>query len=84
MHQGSDPKINIQVPKNATTRGGGALSGGSMLLQKMLKIRCPRFKNAFAIQHLLHHSIVYTFIHYHTIRMDALIIAFLRSYVQYR
>jgi hypothetical protein len=38
----------------------------------------------FAIQHLLHHSIVYTFVHYRTIKMDAHIIAFLSSYLQYR
>jgi hypothetical protein len=32
-----------------------------------LKTRCLRLaKNAFAIQHLLHHSIIYTFIHYPT------------------
>ena len=34
--------------------------------------------------HLLHHSIVYTCIHYCTIKMDVLLIAFLRSYIQYR
>ena len=50
----------------------------------MLKIWCPRLaKNAFAIQHLLHHSIVYTFIHYRTIKIDAVIIAFLSSYSIY-
>ena len=39
-----------------------------MLRQKILKTRCLRLaKNAFAIQHLLHHSIIYTFIHYPTI-----------------
>ena len=38
-----------------------------MLRQKILKTRCLRLaKNAFAIQHLLHHSIIYTFIHYPT------------------
>ena len=44
--------------------------GGSwgMLRQKILKTRCLRLAtNAFAIQHLLHHSIIYTFIHYPTI-----------------
>ena len=50
-----------------------------MLCQKILKIKCPRLaKNAFAIQHLLHHSIAYIFIHYNfTInyyKMNALII----------
>ena len=36
-----------------------------MLCQKILKIKFPRLaKNAFAIQHLLHHSISYIFIHY--------------------
>ena len=36
-----------------------------MLHQKILKTRCLRLaKNAFAIQHLLHHSIIYTFINY--------------------
>jgi hypothetical protein len=38
-----------------------------MLHQKILKTRCLRLaKNAFAIQHLLHHSIIYIFIHYPT------------------
>jgi hypothetical protein len=53
-----------------------------MFPQKILKIRLA--KNAFAIQHLLHYSIVYTFyIHYRTIKMDVLIkvIAFLTSEV---
>jgi hypothetical protein len=58
-----------------------------MLCQKILKIKCPRLaKNAFAIQHLLHHSIAYIFIHYNcTInyyKMNALIIAFPRVYLQ--
>ena len=36
-----------------------------MLCQKILKIKFPRLaKNAFVIQHLLHHSIAYIFIHY--------------------
>jgi hypothetical protein len=36
--------------------------------QNILKIKCPRLaKNAFATQHLLHHSIIYTFVYYHTI-----------------
>jgi hypothetical protein len=46
-----------------------AKKGGSwgMLCQKILKTQCLRLaKNAFAIQHLLHHSIIYTFIHYPT------------------
>jgi hypothetical protein len=46
-----------------------AKKGGSwgMLLQKIVKTWCLRLaKNAFAIQHLLHHSIIYTFIHYPT------------------
>ena len=53
-----------------------------MLPQKILKIRLA--KNAFAIQHLLHYSIVYTFYtHYRTIKMDVLIkvIVFLTSEV---
>jgi hypothetical protein len=34
--------------------------------QNILKIKCPRLaKNAFATQHLLHHSIIYTFVYYH-------------------
>jgi hypothetical protein len=38
---------------------------GDMAPQNNLKIKCPRLaKNAFAMQHLLHHSIIYTFIHY--------------------
>jgi hypothetical protein len=50
--------------------------------KRHLKIRCPKLaKNVFPIQDLLHHSIIYTFIHYRTIKMDALIIAFLRSYL---
>jgi hypothetical protein len=58
-----------------------------MLCQKILKIKCPRLaKNAFAIQHLLHHSISYIFIHYNcTInyyKMNALIIEFPRAYLQ--
>ena len=67
------------MPKKGTTRR--TLSGGFMLHQKILKIRCPRL--AFAIQYLLHHSIVYTFIQCRTIMMDALIIAFQMSYVHY-
>ena len=55
-----------------------------MLPQKILKIRYPRSaKIAFGVQHLLHHSIVYTFIHYRTINMDALKIAFLRSWCEF-
>jgi hypothetical protein len=75
--EGSDPKVNKDAKKallGDTTRG---IHGP----QKILKIRCPRLaKNAFAIQNLLHYSIVYTITHYCTIKMDALIIAFLRSY----
>jgi hypothetical protein len=39
-----------------------------------LGVRSRLAKNAFAIQHLLHYSIVYTFTHYRTIMMYALII----------
>jgi hypothetical protein len=43
----------------------------TMLPQNILKIKCPRLaKNAYAKQHLLHHSIIYTFIHYHTMNED--------------
>jgi hypothetical protein len=43
----------------------------TMLPQKILKIKCPTLaKNAFAMQHLLHHSIIYTFIQYHTMNED--------------
>jgi hypothetical protein len=43
----------------------------TMFAQNNLKIKCPRLaKNAYAIQHLLHHSIIYTFIHYHTMNED--------------
>jgi hypothetical protein len=43
----------------------------TMLPQNILKIKCPRLaKKAFAMQHLLHHSIIYTFIHYHTMNED--------------
>jgi hypothetical protein len=46
--------------------GGGGL--GACSAKKILKTRCLRLaKNAFAIQHLLHHSLIYTFIHYPTI-----------------
>ena len=60
-----------------------------MLCQRILKIKCPRLaKNAFAIQHLLHHSIAYIFIHYNcTInyyKMNAFIISFPRAYLQGR
>ena len=42
--------------------------------QNILKIKCPRLvKNAFAMQHLLHHSIIYTFIYYHTMNEDGCI-----------
>jgi hypothetical protein len=35
--------------------------------QNISKIKCTRSaKNAFVAQHLLHHSIIYTFIYYHT------------------
>ena len=38
-----------------------------MLRQKILKTQCLRLaKNAFSTQHLLHHSIIYTFMHYPT------------------
>jgi hypothetical protein len=43
----------------------------TMLAQNILKIKCPRLaKNAYAMQHLLHHSIIYTFIHYHIMNED--------------
>ena len=65
MHQGWDPKVNTDAEKGITR---GALSGGSMLPQQILKISCPRLtKNTFAIQHLLHRSVIYTFIHCRTI-----------------
>ena len=42
-----------------------------MLPQNILKIKCPRLaKNAYAMQHFLHHSIIYTFIYYHTMNED--------------
>jgi limonene-1,2-epoxide hydrolase len=63
MHKGSPhPMVNTDV-KKSTTRGVGTIRQ-TMLSQKMesiinFEIRCPRLaKNAFAIQHLLHHSIV--------------------------
>ena len=50
MHQGCDPKVNRDDKK------------ASMLPRKSLKIRHSRLaKNAFAMQHLLRYSIVYTF-----------------------
>ena len=43
----------------------------TMLPQNILKIKCPRLaKNAYAMKHLLHHSIIYAFIHYHTMNED--------------
>jgi hypothetical protein len=57
----TDPKVNTDAKK---------LQGGSwsILPQKMLKIRCLRLvKNTFAIQHLLHHSIVYYIVHLYNI-----------------
>jgi hypothetical protein len=42
--------------------------------QNILKIKCPRLaKNAFATQHLLHHSIIYAFIYYHTMNENGCI-----------
>jgi hypothetical protein len=63
MYQGSDPKVNTDTKKGHYYIWGtiiyGALSGGSMLPKKILKIRCPRLaKSSFAIQHLLPPSIV--------------------------
>jgi hypothetical protein len=47
---------------------------GDMAPQNNIKIKCPRLaKNAFAMQHLLHHSIIYTFIYYHTMNEDGCI-----------
>ena len=53
MHQGLDPKANLQMPKEGTAIG--------------------RTKFSFAIQHS-----IYLYSHYCTIKMDALIIVFLR------
>ena len=70
MHQGSDPMVNTDAKKSTTRRMGG---GGSTIrrihaLPENFEIRCPRLaKNAFAIQDLLHPSIVehiYTPSHY--------------------
>ena len=53
MHQGSDANVNRDA-KGVTNRGIHAPS-------EILKIRNSRLaKNACAIQHLLHYSIVYT------------------------
>jgi hypothetical protein len=42
--------------------------------QNILKIKCPRLaKNAYAMQHLLHHSIIYKFIYYCTMSEDGCI-----------
>ena len=42
--------------------------------QNILKIKCPRLaKNAFATQHSLHYSIIYTFIYYHTMNENGCI-----------
>ena len=80
-NQGSDLKVNTDA-KKGHYQGEGAIRV-SLLLRKSLKIWCLTLaKNAFAIQHLVHHSIVYTFIHYRTITVDALLIAFLSSYLQ--
>jgi hypothetical protein len=43
----------------------------TMLPQNILKIKHPRLsKNAYAMQRLLHHSLIYTFIHYDTMNED--------------
>jgi hypothetical protein len=48
-----------------------AIMKETMLPQNILKIKCPRLaKNAHAMQYLLHPSIIYTFIHYHTMNED--------------
>jgi hypothetical protein len=54
-------------------------------LPENFEIRCPRLaKNASAIQHLLHHSIVeHIYTPYRTIKMVAFIIAFLRSWCEF-
>ena len=51
--------------------------------QKILKIRCLRLmaKNVFAIPRLLHHSIVFLFIHYCTVEMDVLLISYIHTYI---
>jgi hypothetical protein len=42
--------------------------------QNILKINYPRLdKSAFATQHLLHHSIIYTFIYYHNMNENGYI-----------
>jgi hypothetical protein len=75
MHQGLDLNVNTYA-KKGTTRG-------ALFPQKILKIRCPRLaKNAFAIQHLLHNSIVYTFVYFCAMKMGALMIAFQMLYLQ--
>ena len=88
MHQWSNPKVNTDAKKGHYYIWGtiiyGALSGGSMLPKKILKIRCPRLaKSSFAIQlcYLLLQS--NTFTHYRTIEMVALIIAFLRLWREF-
>jgi hypothetical protein len=67
MHQGSDPMVNTDA-KKSTTRGMGGTVRRIHALPEHFEIRCRRLaKNAFAIQHLLHHSIVehiYTPSHY--------------------
>ena len=57
-----------QVLKTTTDAKKGTILRRNVPPQKIMKVRCPRLgKNVFAIQHLLHHAIVYTFIHYRLI-----------------
>jgi hypothetical protein len=74
MHQGVDPKVAKYWGKGHYYNRG--IIRWIHAPQKILKIRCPRLaKNAFAIQHLLHHSVVYTFIHYRTMNYHLYTIA---------
>jgi hypothetical protein len=51
MHQESDTKVNLQMPKKGVLMHGGTTTGG-MLPQNILRIRYLRLaKNAFAIQY---------------------------------
>ena len=72
MHQVSDSRVNTDAKKGHNL--------GHYQRDPIMKIGCPRLaKNAFAMQHLSHHSIVYTFIA--LLRwMHLIVIEFLKSY----
>jgi hypothetical protein len=49
-----------------TSTQRAAIYEGDNAPPEYFEIKCPRLaKNAYVMQHLLHHSIIYTFIYYH-------------------